>query len=430
MRNIISLLMTAALVLTTMACCSDDSEDTPQPVHTTRTVMVYMSGENNLTNINGWHFLQEDINEMIEGSKKLGDDQRLLVYVDSTNGSKICQPYIMEIHGGKTTLLRRYESEKYACDPAVFREAIEWMMSQAKADSYGLVLWGHGTGWVIDPDTIPSAAASRKRAYGYDYGRKSDGTINGRWMNITQMAVALKGLPKLAYIFADCCEMMCAEVGYELKDVTSYLIGSPAEIPGDGAPYHLILPELYKDGSLLYKGIIDTYYNYYIDAYEWDPDLDGYSVPLSVIDTRYISELALKTHDVLEQTKTPYPTCPQEPDLEKDSIVFYFHSNPMMYDMRAFVKTYATASAFEAWEAVYKQAVPYYRMSMEWMTDYSISCLPKYFKRFKKDASLNGCVSMFIPRNDSYHYTGDGKYNVTSKQMGWNRVMDWGRFGW
>ena len=49
-------------------------------------------------------------------------------------------------------------------------------------------------------------------------------------MNITQMARAMKGLPKLDYIFADCCNMMCAEVAYELKDATRYLIGSPAEI--------------------------------------------------------------------------------------------------------------------------------------------------------------------------------------------------------
>jgi len=141
-------------------------------------------------------------------------------------------------------------------------------------------------------------------------------------MNITQMAQALKGLPKFDFIFADCCHMMTAEVGYELRDVTSYLIGSPSEIPGYGAPYDVIIPQLFKNGRELYRGIIDTYYNYYMERYiakksRWE----GYSVPLSVIDTRYIVQLAQATRDVLSQFTGGYPQYPETPNLQ--NLVYY-----------------------------------------------------------------------------------------------------------
>ena len=55
--------------------------------------------------------------------------------------------------------------------------------------------------------------------------------------------------------------MMTAEVGYELRDVTSYLIGSPSEIPGYGAPYDVIIPQLFKNGRELYRGIIEHVYS-------------------------------------------------------------------------------------------------------------------------------------------------------------------------
>jgi hypothetical protein len=211
-------------------------------------------------------------------------------------------------------------------------------------------------------------------------------------------------------------------VGYELRNATKYLIGSPAEIPGEGAPYDLIIPQFFKQGSGLYKGIIDTYYDYY-------HDYGSYSVPLSVIDTQHMEALATATHDILGKFTEPYPVYPSYPSLEKDSVVFYwYYDAPMMYDMRAVMKTYAPTDVFEQWDKTYQQAVPYYRMAMRWETIYSN--LLASFRRFKSDASQNGCVSMFIPRNTKMYFDGDFHYNLTYNKFGWNRVIDWSRFGW
>ena len=237
------------------------------------------------------------------------------------------------------------------------------------------------------------------------------------------MAKALEGLPKLKFIFADCCNMMCAEVGFELRHATEYLIGSPAEIPGSGAPYDLVIPYLYRNDSDMYRNIIDTYYNYYLEGFTGDYELDGYSVPLSVIDTKYLDQLASATHDVLS---TFVPQQPDSPNL--DSIAYYWHYDaPVMYDMKAVIKSNATEDNYNNWVKAYNQAVPYYRMSLRWMTIYS--GLERNFKKFNQDESLYGCVSMFVPLSNYYYYS-TFRFNDTYNNMEWNRVLDWSRFGW
>ena len=378
-----------------------------------------MSGENNLAS---YSFLNDDLQEIIKSSKDLAKDQRLLVFVDSLNSTirPAVNPYIMEVRDGKGKIVYQYDSDFYASDPAYFRNIIQQMVSMAPSDSYGLVLWGHASGWVVSEDSV---ASSRTRAYGQDVG--VDGNKAGqKWMNITQMAKALEGLPKMEFIFADCCNMMCAEVGYELRNATNYLLGSPAEIPGDGAPYHLIIPKMYQSSSeQMYRDVIDTYYDYYEDIL-WD-----YSVPLAVIDTRHIEQLAEETRAVLDKFTGGYPHYPDYPNLSADSIAFYwYYDTPIMYDMRAFIKANVSDDDFQQWDKAYQLAVPYYRMSMEWMTIYD--SLDYAFRSFSQDESRYGCVSMFIPKNTSIYFNGTFHYNRTFNNYGWNRIIDWGRFGW
>ena len=419
-----------ALFLCALAClaaCHDDNNENPTPEQkAARTVLVYMAGENNLTNAHGTRFLRNDLLEIIEGSKTMTSNQRLLVFIDSLNSTdKTGKPVLMEVHGGDTIVRHRFDSEFYSSDPAYFRQIMQWVQTNAPANDYGLVLWGHASGWAVSKDSIAGSRAVT-RAYGQDNGSDQTGG-SLKWMNITQMARALEGLPKMEFIFADCCNMMCAEVGYELRNATNYLIGSPAEIPGDGAPYQLLVPYFFRSGSNLYKAIIDTYYDYYLDDYQTDYELKGYSVPLAVIDTKYIGQLAEATHDVLGKFTGGYPLYPLSPSL--NGLVYYwYYEAPIMYDMRSFVKSNTSGDDFMKWDEAYKQAVPYHRMSMEWMTIYNE--LYYAFKNFSGDESSNGCVSMFIPQNNYNYYNGTFRFNKTFNNFGWNRAVDWGRFGW
>ena len=185
MRNIISILL-LALTLCAMSC-HDDKEET-QEIKTTRTVLIYMAGENNLTAQSGIRFLHNDLLEIIEGSKQLADDQRLLVFVDSlnTDSQQASNPYIIEVHGGNTSELYKFDKEFYSSEPVRFKQIVEWAFTNAPAESYGLVLWGHASGWAIDSDVFAS-----RRAYGLDNGSDANDSRGDRWMNIPQMAQML-----------------------------------------------------------------------------------------------------------------------------------------------------------------------------------------------------------------------------------------------
>ena len=44
--------------------------------------------------------------------------------------------------------------------------------------------------------------------------------------------------------------MQSVEVAYELRDCSEYFIGSPTEIPGPGAPYKAVVPEMFTETNL------------------------------------------------------------------------------------------------------------------------------------------------------------------------------------
>ena len=415
-----------------LAGCKKDNDE-PAKKNTQRTVVVYISGDNNLSGA-----AASDINEMKEGAAGIPSDGRLVLFVDRNWSNE--KPFIAEIKNDKNhpvDTLYKYSTDFYASDPNLFSEVLERVAGLCPAKEYGLVLWGHGSGWLVEKDTI-----AQHRAYGIDETGSGSG---GKWMNITQMARALKDLqtknvmPKLSYIFADCCNMMCVEAAYELKDVTEYMIGSPAEIPGYGAPYKLMVQQLFKSGTNLYRGIIDTYYDYYADfdnlnyaeQTSWPYMKDGYSVPLSVIDTKYIGVLANMTHDMLERAQGGYPQYPKSPDLL--GIAFYCYNTfsywpvDVMYDMRAIMERLLSAADFTTWDSTYQQAVPYYRMSMKWMTESQEQY--RAFDTFDKNLKY-GCVSMFTPREGQGYSYGALPLNQTVQNFAWSRVMDWKRFGW
>ena len=73
--------------------------------------------------------------------------------------------------------LKDYEKQNSA-DPDVMRSVIGEVVSQYPADSYGLVLWSHGTAW------LPSDYQNKLKAFGQD---------GNNWMEIDDLA---KGLPR------------------------------------------------------------------------------------------------------------------------------------------------------------------------------------------------------------------------------------------
>ena len=62
------------------ACSKDEDSSSTPPEPARRTVIVYMSGENNLT-----YYIQSDLNEMMEGRKQVTANENLVVFVDKAS---------------------------------------------------------------------------------------------------------------------------------------------------------------------------------------------------------------------------------------------------------------------------------------------------------------------------------------------------------
>lgn len=124
-------------------------------------------------------------------------------------------------------------NSQIATDPVVMEDVLKDMQKIAPSDSYGLILGSHASGW-MKGTSVPT------KAFGDDDGYNID---------IPDLADVLKNSfsEKLDFVLFDACMMGTAEVGYELRETTSYCIASVMETPVYGFPYDQILPYLYSE---------------------------------------------------------------------------------------------------------------------------------------------------------------------------------------
>ena len=100
-----------------LAGCKKDNDE-PVKKDTQRTVMVYISGDNNLSGA-----AISDIQEMQAGAAGIPSDGRLVAFVD-LNDSK---PFIAEIKNDKrqpVDTLYKYSTDFYASDPNLRRNTV------------------------------------------------------------------------------------------------------------------------------------------------------------------------------------------------------------------------------------------------------------------------------------------------------------------
>ena len=407
------------ITLATLTACDKSKEDDNEIAD--RTVVVYMAAENNLgfNDLEGYidRFANDDIDQIKQGVKTIGRNH-LVVYVDKCNDKvedfNRPQPYMLHFYHGELKDSIPFE-ETLTADGTVLENVLRKAFTAWPAKSYALTLWGHGSGWVINKDSVEYNA--RQKAYGGDTGNNTYTTPGKYWMNIPTMKKVLSRFPHLDFIFFDCCNMMCLETGYELRDVTDYLIGSPAEIPGCGAPYITVVPAMFEKNTF-YTSIVDRYYA---------QKVDGYDVPLSVIKTSEMANLANATKNVLKTiedkfvdsqgNKTPYPNM--------NNLIYYYYdynSRYMYYDANDFILKYASDNDYQSWKAAFDKAVVYKKMATIWMTNkkwYS------YYNSFVVTEETFGGVSMFVPQ-----YYSQKDHNNTIRQMGWYTAAGYNEIGW
>lgn len=379
------------------ACHKDDDEvKTPQ----TRTVLIYMSAENTLS-----YDSENDLQEIRQGSQKLTDDDYLLVYYDRAKKDEL--PWLARIVKGQLkdsvsiADMEISDKDDYASDPNIFEKVLTYAYNHYPATAgYGLTFWGHASGW-IKQDSL-----AYTRGYGIDNGMNSPNYDSGYWMNFPTIRRVLEKQPHLEFILGDCCNFMCLETIYELREVADYLIGSPAEIPSAGAPYDIIVPEMFKRQDAA-KSIMTKYGDYYKDY-----------LPLSVAKTKDIDALAKATNTVL---KAIYSRLDSEyPDMT--GLIYYYneynaiylqHYN-IFYDAGDFVKKYATETEYKQWKEALDRVITDKVFSKKWDTNKSWS---RFYTGFEMTEEKYHGVSMYVLQDPELGY--HKRYNEDIRLYGW-----------
>ena len=403
MRKLITLLCAAALLT---ACHKNDDPEVPKPV---RTVVIYMSAENSLSS-----YSLTDFNEMIEGSKLMEEQDNLIVWFDRAKTDEL--PWLCRVHKGLITDsvsiddLGISAKDEFSSDPKVFEQVLRYAYSHYPAtDGYGLVLWGHASGWTMQ-DSI-----AYSRGYGVDNGRNNSASDSGFWLNIPTIRQVLEQMPHLKFIFADCCNFMCLESLYELRGVADYIIGSPAEVPSPGAPYNTVVPAMFEHESNM-SSTSDHFVSSIIEKYS--AAYPNY-LPLSAVSTSEMEGVATATRDVLK-TIAALP----EGYAVKDSTIHYYYDgsnyydfNPaynIFYDAGDYVRSKVSEADYRKWREALDKAVVLKQISKSWETN-------KSWYRFYSDFTVTEekfhGVSMFVPQEPASTYYV--KYNEDIKKFQW-----------
>lgn len=243
------------LLVIVLAACSNEIPEQQPAKRSGRTVLAYLISNNKAGSLDT--HLRDNVIDMYAALGNMKESCTLLVFY---------RPYTDDTPLGKPTLMSFYadgrgninnqavltgqeltfdavcsiaEKKEYtmnsqiATDPAVMKKVFTDMQTVAPSDSYGLILGSHATGWM-------KGNSVQSKAFGDDGGYNID---------IPDLANVLKKSfsEKLDFVLFDACMMGNAEMGYELKDVTSHCIASVMETPVYGFPYDQILPYLYTE---------------------------------------------------------------------------------------------------------------------------------------------------------------------------------------
>ena len=254
-----------AAFLTVMGC-SDDPADPVYP-EADRTVLVYIASDNSL---DAGGYAQTNIEGMVAGMKGL-KDVNLIVYVDRASDV----PRLLKIENdGNIREIESYAEENSA-STRVLRRVVDRTKLRFPAKDYGLVLWSHGSGW------LPESKSTR--AFGQD---------GASWMEMGDLAGELHD-HEFAFILFDACYMSSVETYYELRNKTSYLIGAPNEVLGNGFPYDRVVPYFFQRGE---EGAVKIG-EQYADHYSEKNGLEG---AVAVVKTAGLEPLASALKPIVE----------------------------------------------------------------------------------------------------------------------------------
>lgn len=394
-----------ALLTSFLSSCSN-GENLPNPEEKVSgcTVIVYMGADNDIST-----YSEEDLQEILMSSSEIPSDCQVVVFQDVKNsdskGDEI-PSRIIHITSNGHSVWKEYSTNLNSASPSTVRNVLSTIVKFFPSEKFSLVMWSHGSGWI---DAASSRAIIRD-----DAGGRSN------WLNISNLADVLKGMPFFEYILFDACWMQTVEVAAELYPYASYLIASPAEIPNKGAPYDIILKALCEADIV---GIINGYASGYSNS--------SLGVVFSAVDTKEFPRFCQASAAVIARcfpSKEKMPSTSGIQIYAPSALEYYSSGIPVPYDIRSAFHHYLDDSSLEAWETQWKKTILFPTASAKWDTSYgrygTTHCT-------LTDSEHFGGISMFIP---NVKYENSSKYQSNWNSMfqttSWYDLAHWEKTGW
>ncbi len=368
-----------AMALTLFSCKKAEMEEIVV-VKRPKTVLLYMVANNNLSND------AENSISRLQNGYIPSDEGNLLVYKHCAG----MDPVLLHIKKGEEGTVVADTAYRFpprvSATKSALTQALNVTQALFPADSYGLILWSHGTGWIPPLASSSSAAqevsgSAPQRTFGLD------GKVE---LEIRDLAQAIPY--KLSFMLMDACFMGGIETAYEVKDSVDYYIGSPAEILTESFPYHKIMQHIFKS-TPDYAAVCREYYDYYNAKSGAER-----SATVALMDCSKLAEVAEVAKRVFDQ----YGGRIASLDLSLLQPYFRGSSSKYFYDLKDLVDAIADASLSAEFAAALERAVPY-----KATTPYFIELPIRSF-----------CgVSTYVPGNPA-----DTKLADYYKQYKWNQA--------
>lgn len=314
------------------------------PLKGSRTVLAYIAADNSLAS-----FALLDLAEMKQGMAKVQNSGvHFLVYID--DGSS---PQLLELknENGRVVenVVQTYD-KRNSVGVEETKEVFASVFSNSKyqAESYGLVYWSHGDGW------LPYPLRADTRWVGQDL------SSGDKRMNISEFAEILDAAPQLDFILFDACFMQSVEVAFELRAYTDYCIGSPTEIPGPGASYEEVVPAMFSAENAAVN-IARAYYEPYAAKYDSGKGITNNNwtggASVCALRTDRLEELALITKQCLPAAIDNAKLRASGFDYDKRS---EYRGHVGYYDLLKLMRSVTDDNAYAEWKQAFDSAVVYW----------------------------------------------------------------------
>lgn len=343
MKQFCVLFLIAILCAMGLNSCSDEAVDVDQVNKQTIFVFMPWSGNDSGSSTGLLTYFKvnlDSIKRAVVANKGMSNS-RLMVFISTKPTESTLYEFTYNSSRQKidSTVVSTYTDNSYTTAEGI-TSLLNTVKSHAEALNYALIIGCHGSGWTYASDwnnypynAKPQYGATQTTSFPWpfteEYEQKtrffgSVSSTKNYGIDIETLAQGIEASgTKMQYILFDDCYMSNAEVAYELRNVTNFLIASSSEVMALGMPYYSIWSSLCS-ATPNYSSVVSGFYNFYSKYY---PPCGN----LAAIDCREMEDLAA----VMKSINSKYTLA----DSLKDSIQVLDGFEPnLFYDLQSYVE--------------------------------------------------------------------------------------------